>query len=218
MNGQRERWDGIDAEVDDKLHSLDVIRLWPAESRQPASWIVHVHHEPDEVSDEQLVWEDVAPWQRVIATREFESREWPVPHTASVRSVIRYHVPESAATTLDELGLSIEVDRDAGLVTTLGPDLPTNLLTLNLMHDVLSGTIAPADARRRYAEVTTTPPDGHPAAEKVKCRFDDVPPTEPHAVPSSDNPNTPQAPAVPGAPGAPAAGHAGATTADRTGP
>lgn len=186
MNGQQQRRDTANDEHDEKLHSLDVIRSWPAESREPAGWIVHGHHEPDEVSDEQLVWKHVAPWHQVIATREFESRDWPVPHTASVRSIIRYQVPESAAALVDELALPIDVDRDRGLVTTLGPDLRTNLLTLNLMHDVVTGALTPGDARRRYADVTTTPPNGHPPVDMVKCRFDDEPPPEPDAVPPSD--------------------------------
>ncbi|WP_162941912.1 hypothetical protein [Desertimonas flava] len=168
-----------------RLHALDAIRSWPGESRRPASWLIHVHHEPNRVSERELVWERVEPWERIVAARDFEEREWPVPHAASVRSAIRYHVPADRRAAVDELDLGLVVDDD-GLVEVVGPDLRTNLLALNLMHDVVTGVLAPGDARRRYADVTTTAPDGPPHADLVKCRFDDVTPLEPGAVPPSD--------------------------------
>ena len=169
-----------------RLHALDVIRSWPEESRKPASWVIHVHREPDKVSESELVWEAVGPWQRIVAMREFHAREWPVPHTASVRSVIRYHVPPDRDAVLDDLDLAIEVDRDRGSVATVGPDLRTNLLAFNLMHDVVTGTLDVGQARRRYADLTTAPPSEHPTPDMVKCRFDDQAPTEPRPVPPSD--------------------------------
>lgn len=169
-----------------RRHALDVIRSWPAESRKPASWLLHVHGEPHQVADGELVWDAIEPWNQIIATREFEHRDWPEPHTASVRSVIRYRVPADRVDAVAELGPSIHVDDERGLVTAIGPDLRTNLLTLNLMHDVVTGTIDAAEARRRYAAATTAPVDGTPPEDMMTCRFDDLETTEPDAVPPSD--------------------------------
>lgn len=182
------RGDQRDEPATRRLHALDAIRDWPEESRRPASWIIHVHHEPDQVSETELVWEAIDPWHRIIATREFEERPWPVPHTASVRSVIRYDVPRDRTAAVESLDLALEVDRSGGLVEVVGPDLRTNLLAFNLMHDVVTGALQPDEARRRYADITTATPNGHPPADMVKCRFDDLMPIEPDAVPPSDPP------------------------------
>lgn len=184
-----------------RLYALDVIRSWPTESRQSASWVIHVHHEPGIVTPTELVWEEIPPWHRIVATQHFEERDWPVHHTASIRSEIRYEVPADVVRAIEETGLPIEIDHAAGMVTTVGPDLRTNLLTFNLMHDVVTGKADPQEAARRYAAATTAQPgserpEGRPD-DMVKCRFDDAPPLEPSPVPPSDQvPGGPHEPGV----------------------
>lgn len=183
-----------------RLHALDAIRSWPEESRRPASWLIHVHQEPDQVSEDQLVWENVEPWLRIVATRTFETREWPAPHTASVRGTIRYDVPAERRGAVEEFDLALEIDDERGVVEVVGPDLGTNLLALNLMHDVITGAVLPGEARRRYASLTATAPNGHPPADMLKCRFGDLIPAEPAPVPPSDHaPHTTQQMARPDA-------------------
>lgn len=170
-----------------RVHALDAIRSWPAESRQAANWILHVHHEPDEVSESEIVWDGVEPWHRIVAMREFETRPWPIPHTASIRSVIRYVVPPDREEALGDLDLCLDVDRESGLVSTVGRDLRTNLLTFNLMHDVVTGALEPAQARSKYTAALTAPPDGTPPDDMARCRFDDLKTTEPSGVRPSES-------------------------------
>lgn len=173
-----------------KVHALDAIRAWPDETREPARWLIYVHQEPDEVSDSELVWERVEPWERIVATREFHERDWPSPHTASVHSIARYRVPPDRREAAEALDFPVRIDHEAGTAEAVGPDLPTNLLVVNLMHDVITGEKSPAEARRCYADLTTRIHDGPAPADMMKCRFADLETTEPAANPASDEPAT----------------------------
>jgi hypothetical protein len=175
----------MNEQVEHRLYALDAIRSWPEESRKPASWLIYVHQEPDHVSETELVWERVEPWLRIVATKEFEMRDWPFPHTVSVHSTARYHVPAEHADEIRELDFAVDVDVERGTVQALGPDLPTNLLMLNLVHDVVTGAKTPMEAHCRYTDLTTRPHDGPPPADMMKCRFADLETTEPAANPAS---------------------------------
>ncbi len=90
-----------------RRHALDVIRSWPAESREPASAILHVHGEPGHSGASELVWDDIGPWKRVVATRSNVVHDFPVRHTASVRSFIDYRVPANKTGIIDELNFGL---------------------------------------------------------------------------------------------------------------
>lgn len=61
---------------------------WPEESREAAQLVLDAYGEPDEAGESQLVWHDVGPWKRMVATRTFYRHDFPVPHIDAVESVI----------------------------------------------------------------------------------------------------------------------------------
>jgi hypothetical protein len=46
-----------------------VIAKWPEESREAAGLVIDKRGEPDEITDSFLVWNEAAPWKRVVASR-----------------------------------------------------------------------------------------------------------------------------------------------------
>ena len=122
----------------------------PTSPRRAANWILHVHGEPDEIASAEFVWTAIGPWKRVVATREFCTRESPFRHTAAVLSVIDYAVPADRIDLVGQLDGDLEVDVATGEVRALGPDLAANVLALNLMIDVVTDAMTPHEARRQY--------------------------------------------------------------------
>jgi hypothetical protein len=129
-----------------------VIEQWPDESREAAQLVIEAHGEPHEVTESFLVWHNVGPWKRVIASKDFYQHEFPAPHIDSVESVINYRVPPEKATDLARFDGSVVVERTVGEVSARCHDEQANTLALNLMHDLATGQRTVEEARHYYSQ------------------------------------------------------------------
>ena len=116
-----------------------IIDSWPEESREAAQLVVDKYGEPTESTPSQLVWRNVGPWKRLVATKEFYEHNFPAPHIDAVESFIDYAVPTEMATPLAKYDGSVVVERTAGEVSARCHDEEANNLALNLMHDIVQG-------------------------------------------------------------------------------
>ncbi|HEU4565919.1 MAG TPA: hypothetical protein VFS05_14765 [Gemmatimonadaceae bacterium] len=130
----------------------DIIERWPEESREAARLVIDKYGEPHEATDSLLIWHDVGPWKRMVASRTFYHHDFPVPHIDAVESFIDYRVPVDKFTPLAEFDGSVVVERTAGELSARCHDEEANLLALNLVHDIVRGVKDVSEARRHYAE------------------------------------------------------------------
>jgi hypothetical protein len=130
----------------------DLIADWPEESREAAQLVLDKHGEPDEVTPSQLVWYEVGPWKRIVASKVFYDHDFPAPHIDCVESFIDYRVPLEMYTPLAEFDGSVIVERTAGEVSARCHDEEANNLALNLMHDIVTGAKTADEARDYYAK------------------------------------------------------------------
>ena len=129
----------------------DIVARWPVQSREAAQLVIEKYGEPDEATDSLLIWYDVGPWKRVVASREYWQHDFPAPHIDAVESVIDYRVPVEKHTPLAEFDGSVIVERTTGEVSARCHDEEANNLALNLMHDIVIGAKSVEEARRYYA-------------------------------------------------------------------
>ena len=129
-----------------------VIDSWPDESREAAQLVLDKYGEPHEATDSFLVWHQVGPWKRVVASKVFWQHNFPAPHYDSVESVLDYRVPTDAFTPLAEFDGSVVAERTAGEVSARCHDEEANTLALNLMHDLVTGAKSVDEARAYYAK------------------------------------------------------------------
>lgn len=134
------------------LSAADVLRDWPKESQEAAQLVVDTYGDPHEATPTQLTWHRVGPWKRVVATKAFFDHEFPTKHIDAVESVVDYRVPPEKFSALAEFDGSVVVERTAGEVSARCHDEQANLLALNLMHDIVTGTRSVEDARAYYAK------------------------------------------------------------------
>lgn len=148
-----------------------IVKKWPDESREAAQLVIDSYGEPHEATESVLIWHHVGPWKRMVATREFYSHEFPVPHIDSVESVINYRVPPEKASALAEFDGSVVVERTAGEVLARCHDEQANFLALNLMNDIVTGKKSVAEARQYYGEEFLNARRKQPTPYMEKLRF-----------------------------------------------
>ena len=129
-----------------------IIAAWPEESREAARLVIDKYGEPHEATDSQLIWHDVGPWKRMVATKQFWQHDFPAPHIDSVESVLDYRVPPEQFTPLARFDGSVVCERTAGEVSARCHDEEANNLALNLVHDIVTGEKSVDEARAYYAK------------------------------------------------------------------
>jgi hypothetical protein len=70
----------------------DIVKRWPAESREAAEIVIRKYGEPHEATGSLLIWHKAGPWTRVVASRSFYQHDFPTPHSGAVESFIDYRV------------------------------------------------------------------------------------------------------------------------------
>lgn len=68
------------------LQGSEIIQHWTEQSREAAQLVIDKYGEPDEGTESLLMWFDVGPWKRVLASRVFHVHNFPAPHIDSVES------------------------------------------------------------------------------------------------------------------------------------
>jgi hypothetical protein len=97
---------------------------------------------------------------------------FPAPHTDSVESIIDYRVPPEKVGDLAAFDGSVVVERTAGEVSARCHDEQANFLSLNLMHDIVTGRRDVEDARRYYAKEFADYRRRKPTPYMEKLRFE----------------------------------------------
>lgn len=149
----------------------EIIKTWPEESREAASLVIEKYGEPSESTPTRLIWNELGPWKRIVATKTFYEHDFPAPHIDAVESVIDYSVPTEMFTPLAEYDGSVVVERTAGEVSARCHDEEANHLALNLMHDIVQGTKSVEEARNYYAKEFLDFRRGKPTPYMEKLHF-----------------------------------------------
>jgi hypothetical protein len=112
----------------DRARGSQVIKNWPDESREAAALVIEQYGEPHEATHSMLIWHNVGPWKRMVASRAFYDHHFPAPHIDAVESFIDYRVPVEMFGPLAEFDGSVIVERTAGEVSARCHDEQANFL------------------------------------------------------------------------------------------
>jgi hypothetical protein len=104
------------------------------------------------------------------------------PHIDCVESFLDYRVPVDTLTPLAEYDGSVVCERTAGEVSARCHDEQANFLTLNRMHDIVTGAKSVSEARDYYAKEFRGGQGGSPGS----CRLPRV--SEPASGPAIPTP------------------------------
>jgi hypothetical protein len=160
--------------------ALDVIRRWPDVARQAAYNVLLAHGAPDHLDDGAVQWDGVGPWKRVVVCAEDDDND---PDDV-VESVIDATIPASAQDAVGEVAVDWHVHvEDDGELAVRGPDLKTNVLTMNIVHAIAHDGLTAEQARERRAMQLAELREGRPPDDIDELHFAaDAPHGEPQTL------------------------------------
>ena len=129
-----------------------LIENWPNTAKMAAQNTIDFYGPPNEATPSQLIWYNNGPWKRTIAYREEVPHDFPEPHTDVLEQFIDYHVPADKVGLVAQLEGSIVVDRTKGEVSVHCDNEGANTLSLNMMHEIVTGKRTPEEARNFIAK------------------------------------------------------------------
>ncbi|GAB3196940.1 hypothetical protein ABID22_002179 [Pontibacter aydingkolensis] len=153
-----------------------IIGEWPEMAAKSARQTTEKYGPPNEATPSHLVWFNNGPWKRTIVHRHEIPHDFPQPHTDVIENVISYKVPVDRLTELGRYDGSLYVDRTRGEASARCDMENANILSLNLMHDIIQGRYTAEQAREKYAEVTADFMLNRPPPYAEALQF--TPPTE----------------------------------------
>lgn len=130
-----------------------VIGSWPEAPKKTAETILAHYGAPNEAAPTKLFWHRTGPWSRMEITADQVVHHFPTPHTDYFTQYVDYPVPPSKAGDLIAFDGSVIIDRTAGQVGARCDHEAFNILTLNLVVEIVEGRRSVSDARELYAEI-----------------------------------------------------------------
>jgi hypothetical protein len=153
-----------------------LIKDWPEMAKKSAKQTIEKYGPPNEATPSHLVWFNNGVWKRTIVHRHEIPHDFPQPHTDVIENVINYKVPVEKLTELGRFDGSLYIDRTRGEVSARCDMEAANILSLNLMNDIINGKYTAAQARDLFAEITAAFMWNRPAPYAERLQFS--PPTD----------------------------------------
>ncbi len=140
-----------------------IIEQWAEAPKKAAEKILEHYGPPHEATPTKLFWYRIGPWRRMVLTDDEIVHNFPTPHTDYLTQYVAYSVPPEIVGDLVRFDGSVLVDRTAGELGARCDHEAYNTLTLNLVHDIVTGGRSVEDARKMYAETAAAFSMGRPA-------------------------------------------------------
>ncbi len=125
---------------------------WPDAPKRAARQLLVQYGPPNEATPTKLFWYHNGPWKRSVLTSDVVTHNFPSPHSDYLTQYIDYAVPVELFDAIGRFDGSCLVDRTAGEAGARCDSEAANFLTLNLMHDLVTGKTSVEEARKIYAE------------------------------------------------------------------
>lgn len=125
----------------------DLVKDWPPEARAVAEAMLRKYGAPQEASATHLRWQDNRPWSRTVVHKGAVEHDFPAKHTDVLEQVVPYRVPLNFFEALATFNGSVVADRTRGELAAHCDREETNILALNLAHDIVRGHKTVAQAR-----------------------------------------------------------------------
>lgn len=148
-----------------------IVESWPKAPQKGARQLLKQYGPPNEATPTKLFWYRKGPWKRMVVTRDVITHNFPAPHSDFLTQWIDYQVPVEKFDDIGRFDGSCLVDRTAGEAGARCDSEAANVITLNLMHDIVTGARSLDEARAVYAENMAAYAMGRPAPYAERLLF-----------------------------------------------
>lgn len=149
-----------------------IVSDWPTAPKKCAYQMMSKYGAPNEATPSKLFWYRKGPWKRIVVSRDVIMHDFPSPHSDYLTQWIDYSVPVEKFADLGRFDGSCLVDRTAGEAGARCDSEAANTITLNLMHDIVTGARTVDDARRIYADSMAAYAVGRHAPYAARLMFE----------------------------------------------
>ena len=170
VKGEHETEDGARQTVDPATVE-GLISDWPAAPKRGAQQMIERYGPPNEATPTKLFWYRNGPWKRTVVTSDVVTHNFPAPHSDFLTQVIDYRVPPEKLEEIGRFDGSCLVDRTSGEAGARCDSEAANTITLNLMHDIVTGATTVDGARETFGETMVAYTLGRPAPYAEGLRF-----------------------------------------------
>ena len=148
-----------------------IIAGWPDAPQKGARQMLEQYGPPNEATPTKLFWYHAGPWKRIQVTSDVLIHNFPAPHSDYLTQWIDYRVPPEKFDEIGRYDGSCLVDRTAGEAGARCDSEAANMITLNLMHEIVTGKRTVDEAREVYAENMAGYTVGRPAPYAERLLF-----------------------------------------------
>lgn len=127
--------------------------FWPLESKRVAQDMHARYGKPDVQSGDLLIWNKRGPWERIAVSRTGVLHRFPFEHYDVLEQTLSYKVPAEKFHDLIMFDGSLLIERTRGTIGVRCDRESSNVLVLNLAHEVATGRRTVADARLAYGNI-----------------------------------------------------------------
>jgi hypothetical protein len=129
-----------------------ILSHWEGLPRETAQQMIKKYGLPYEATINRLIWYQNGPWKQTEITRYSVPHNFPTPHQDFLEQTVNYRVPVELADEITWFDGSVYIDRTVGEISARCHKEAMNMLSLNLVHDIITGQRTVAEARLFYAE------------------------------------------------------------------
>ncbi len=155
-----------------KAEAEALLADWPAGPSGMARQMMKQYGPPNEGTPVRLIWYRNGPWKRTEVIRDEIVHNFPATHTDFITNWIDYPVPVDMMNELTRYDGSCLLDRTAGEAGARCDSEAANFITINIMHEIVTGTRTVEEARHFYAEQMSAYMMGRPAPYAERLLFD----------------------------------------------
>lgn len=130
-----------------------LIAEWPDAPKRGAEQMLNQYGPPNEATPTKLFWYGAGPWKRIIVTSDVLAHNFPAPHSDFLSQYIDYRVPPEKFDEIARFDGSCLLDRTAGEAGARCDSEAANTLTLNIMHDIVTGKTTADEARETFGQI-----------------------------------------------------------------
>jgi len=147
VRGDHETEEGVGSRVD-LAEAERTIDDWPAAQRTVGRQILALYGAPNEATATKLSWFRNGAWKRTELSRDSVAHNWPAPHSDFLTQTIDYRVPPDSFDDIARFDGSVLLDRTRGEVSARCDSEAANVVSLNMVHEIVAGKRSVEEARR----------------------------------------------------------------------
>lgn len=144
---------------------------WSAESQEAIARMTKKYGAPDEKTATMMVWHNAGPWKKTIIHAKGSDHNFPKPHKDVIQQYIDYKVPMGILESLANFNGSVMFERTNGLLSSCCDKEEMNLMSLNIVNDIVDGKLTSSEARDFYIKCTRSFREGEKVEYAQKLQF-----------------------------------------------